>query len=61
VGPPISPVMIAEKLNGNVLSRNWVPLANISPELPLAVIASEDSSFCKNWGVEWRAVGDACR
>jgi monofunctional biosynthetic peptidoglycan transglycosylase len=53
--------MIAEKLNGNVLSRNWVPLANISPELPLAVIASEDSSFCKNWGVEWRAVGDACR
>ena len=52
---------IAEKLSGKVLARNWVPLANISTELPLAVIVSEDGSFCKNWGVEWRAVRDAIR
>jgi hypothetical protein len=61
VGAPISPVMIAEKLRGNTLTRNWVPLTNISRELPLAVIASEDGSFCKHWGVEWRAVRDAIR
>ena len=61
VSPPITPVIIAEKLSGNAPARNWVPLANISPELPLAVIASEDGSFCKNWGVEWRAVRDAIK
>jgi monofunctional glycosyltransferase len=61
VSHPITTVTIAEKLSGKVLARNWVPLANISTELPLAVIASEDGSFCKNWGVEWRAVRDAIR
>jgi len=61
VGAPITPVMIAEKLSGKTLTRNWVPLTNFSRELRLAVIASEDGSFCKHWGVEWRAVRDAIR
>ena len=61
VGAPITPVIIAEKLSGKTLTRNWVPLTNFSRELRLAVIASEDGSFCKHWGVEWRAVRDAIR
>lgn len=61
VSHPITPVTIAEKLSGNVLTRNWVPLANISPELTLAVIAREDGSFCENWGVEWREVWAAIK
>jgi len=56
VSPPITPVMIADRLSGKSSTRNWVKLANISRELRLAVIASEDSRFCKNWGVEWREV-----
>lgn len=40
--PPITPAMISEKLRGTTFARHWVPLANISPSLPLAVIASED-------------------
>jgi len=42
VSHPITPVTIAERLSGKVLARNWIPLANISTELPLAVIANED-------------------
>lgn len=61
VSHPITPVMVAEKLSGNALTRNWVPLANISPELTFAVIAREDGSFCKNWGVEWREVWGAIK
>jgi len=61
LNPPITPVMIAEKLSGKNLTRNWVPLAKFARELPLAVVASEDGSFCKHWGVEWRAVRDAIR
>jgi monofunctional biosynthetic peptidoglycan transglycosylase len=59
VNPPITPVMIAEKLRGTTLQRQWVPLEDMSPNLPLAVIASEDGQFCNHWGVDWGAVHDA--
>lgn len=56
VNPPITTVMIAEKLRGETLRRRWVPLENISPNLRLAVIASEDGNFCRHRGVDWAAV-----
>ena len=56
VNPPITPVMLVEKLKGNTLRRDWVPLKEISPQLPIAVIASEDGRFCAHWGVDWGAV-----
>jgi monofunctional glycosyltransferase len=61
VNPPITPVMLAEKLNGTTLERRWVPLESISRNLPLAVIASEDGHFCTHWGVDWGAVRDAVK
>jgi monofunctional glycosyltransferase len=59
INPPITTVMLAEKLKGTTLRRHWVPLMGISPNLPLAVIAGEDGRFCKHWGVDWGAVKDA--
>jgi monofunctional biosynthetic peptidoglycan transglycosylase len=59
VNPPITPVMIAEKLRGKTLKHDWVPLENIARDLPVAVIASEDGRFCAHWGVDWAAVKDA--
>jgi len=61
VNPPITPVMVVERLKGNTLRRDWVKLENISPQLPLAVIASEDGRFCVHWGVDWGAVRDAVK
>jgi monofunctional glycosyltransferase len=61
VNPPFTPVMVVEKLKGNTLRREWVPLDDISPNLPLAVIASEDGRFCLHWGVDWGAVKDAIK
>jgi monofunctional biosynthetic peptidoglycan transglycosylase len=61
VNPPATPVMLVEKLKGNTLRRDWVPLQDISPQLPLAVIASEDGRFCAHWGVDWGAVREAVR
>jgi monofunctional biosynthetic peptidoglycan transglycosylase len=61
VNPPITPVMLVEKLKGNTLRRDWVPLQDISPQLPLAVIASEDGRFCVHWGVDWGAVREAVK
>jgi monofunctional biosynthetic peptidoglycan transglycosylase len=59
VNPPVTTVMVAERLRGTSLKRHWVPLEDISGELPLAVIASEDGRFCDHWGVDWGAVKDA--
>jgi monofunctional glycosyltransferase len=60
VNPPITTVMLEEKLiEGQTLKRRWVPLEKISPNLRLAVIASEDGNFCRHWGVDWAAVRDA--
>lgn len=56
VNPPITTVMILEKLHGETLKRKWVPFEEISPNLRLAVVASEDGNFCKHWGVDWGAV-----
>jgi monofunctional glycosyltransferase len=59
VNPPITPVMLADKLRGATLKRQWVPLDKISPNLRLAVVSSEDGRFCAHWGVDWGAVKDA--
>jgi len=59
VWPPVTSMMVAEKLRGTKQRSAWVPLANISRDLPLAVIASEDGRFCDHWGVDWAAVRDA--
>ncbi len=61
VNPPITPVMLVEKLKGNTLRRDWAPLEDISRQLPLAVIASEDGRFCVHWGVDWGAVREAVK
>ena len=61
VNPPITPVMAADKLRGDTLRRKWVPLEKISPNLRLAVVASEDGRFCDHWGVDWGAVRDAVK
>jgi monofunctional biosynthetic peptidoglycan transglycosylase len=59
VNPPVTTVMLVEKLKGATFRRHWVPLEDISANLPLAVIASEDGRFCVHWGVDWGAVREA--
>ncbi len=61
IDPPITSVMLVNKLKGGIIRQDWVPLENISSHLPRAVIASEDGRFCQHWGVDWGAVRDAIR
>lgn len=56
---PISPVGVAETFGAPNIKSVWLPLQKISPDLPLAVIASEDGRFCNHWGVDWPAVREA--
>jgi monofunctional glycosyltransferase len=57
--PETNPVTIAEKLFGRTTGGAWIPLASMSRDLPIAVIAREDGRFCAHWGVDWPAMKDA--
>ena len=56
VQPPLTPLML---LAGEGVTREWVPLESVSPNLIRAVIASEDNLFCSHWGFDWRAIDKA--
>ncbi len=58
VVPPVSTLMIGRYVQFLWVDRQWVPLEEISPNLIKSVIASEDSGFCENNGVEWDALQD---
>jgi len=61
INPPTTSVMVLNRLTGGAVHQTWVPLDNISRQLPLAVIASEDGQFCRHWGVDWGAVREAIK
>src|SRR5690348_9766286 len=47
---PITPLMVIRLVEGYGFSKDWVSYDEISPNLPRAAIASEDSGFCAHHG-----------
>jgi monofunctional biosynthetic peptidoglycan transglycosylase len=66
VNPPFSAFMAESQISAwanrdrdYVYRRSWVDLARISPNLPLAVVASEDQKFPEHWGFDVEAIEKA--
>lgn len=59
VDPPLTPLMLIRLAQGDGLQHSARPLAAIARDLPRAVVAAEDNRFCRHWGVDWSAVGEA--
>jgi monofunctional glycosyltransferase len=66
VDPPYSAFMAQMQLaawskhdRGYVFRHQWVALNQISPNLPLAVVASEDQKFPEHWGFDVEAIEKA--
>lgn len=53
---PVSTLMLARRLTGETVDRQYVPLDRISGFLRTAVIVSEDARFCLHSGVDWGAL-----
>ncbi len=53
VARPVSTLMLARTIEGKSYQRDYAPLKSIAPTALAAVIASEDASFCDNYGVDW--------
>lgn len=56
---PITPLMVIRLVQGHGFAKDWVSYDEISPNLPRAAIAAEDSGFCAHKGFEWEAIQKA--
>ncbi len=56
VPPPVTLLMLERAAEGQTITRAWRPLTRISPRLSAAVIAAEDSGFCRHHGFDLRAM-----
>lgn len=62
---PLTPFMVIRSIqqqkegNGFAINHSWVPLNQISPHLPVAVMASEDQWFLKHHGFDTDAIKKA--
>jgi monofunctional biosynthetic peptidoglycan transglycosylase len=61
VDPPMTPLMLAQRLTGQSIEQRWVRLEQISPNLIRAVITSEDGQFCWHRGIDFREMALAMK
>jgi len=66
INPPYTAFMLESQISawsmhdaGYVFHHRWVNLDQISPNLPLAVVASEDQKFPEHWGFDVEAIEKA--
>ena len=65
INPPLTPLMIIrlfqQAIDGEkiMLKKDWVSLDKISPQLQLAVVASEDNRFLEHRGFDFHAIEKA--
>ena len=65
INPPVTPLMIIRVLeqswSGQTirLQHKWIDLDNMSPNLPLAVVASEDNLFMEHSGFDFESIEKA--
>lgn len=59
VDPPVSALMLRQRLASVDYDQQWVTLEAISPNAVRAVIVSEDARFCQHWGVDYDAMQTA--
>lgn len=58
VRPPVTPLMLIRLAEGHGMDYRWVPLSRIAPALVAAVVAAEDSRFCRHFGFDVDAIAD---
>ena len=56
VPPPFTLTMAGDVIGGRSVSKQWMPLSRIDPNMPRAAIAAEDSKFCSHHGFDVGAI-----
>jgi monofunctional biosynthetic peptidoglycan transglycosylase len=56
---PFTWTMAGDLLGGRSVTKRWMPLAEMDPDMARAAIAGEDSGFCTHHGFDFRAIAGA--
>lgn len=57
---PGTPLMLIRKISeGTPIDHTWVPMEKISPDMAIAVVASEDAHFMEHNGFDWEQIEQA--
>lgn len=59
VNPPPGIYMTSERLRLGGIERDWIPLSQMSDDLPLSAAAAEDANFCQHWGFDFAGIRSA--
>jgi len=59
VPPPITVTMLANAADGRGISKDWMSIEDMSPNMALAAIAAEDGNFCSHHGFDFKAIQKA--
>jgi monofunctional biosynthetic peptidoglycan transglycosylase len=57
--PPTTAFILQAKANGHEVQQEWVEWAEISPHLPIAVVAAEDQNFPHHHGFDLESIRSA--
>ncbi|GAA0671811.1 monofunctional biosynthetic peptidoglycan transglycosylase [Sphingomonas insulae] len=56
---PFTWTMAGDLVAGRSVTKRWMPLSDIDPDMARAAIAGEDSRFCEHHGFDFRAIAGA--
>lgn len=56
---PFTWTMAGDLLAGRSVTKQWMPLSDMDPDMPRAAIAGEDARFCEHHGFDWKGIASA--
>ena len=56
---PFTWTMMGDLLGGRSVTKQWMPLSEIDPDMARAAIAGEDARFCSHHGFDWKGIASA--
>ncbi|MBB4152136.1 monofunctional biosynthetic peptidoglycan transglycosylase [Sphingomonas jinjuensis] len=59
VPPPFTWTMMGDAVSGRGVTKDWMPLSEMDPDMARAAIAGEDARFCEHYGFDWRGIASA--
>ncbi|WP_295560274.1 monofunctional biosynthetic peptidoglycan transglycosylase [uncultured Sphingomonas sp.] len=56
---PFTWTMMGDLLGGRSVTKEWMPLSEMDPDMARAAIAGEDARFCSHHGFDWKGIASA--
>lgn len=56
---PFTWTMMGDLFGGRSVTKQWMPLSEMDPDMARAAIAGEDARFCSHHGFDWKGIASA--